>query len=372
MNISRTILYKSFVKPFYRLHTGFFIFLFIVLFGAVGVVDGAGLFDYHYSLIRAMLINPFIFLLVLLVWLLYAKKCEQFILNTLRKPEYSFLYMFSILDRKSLFGLLIFVQVLLFLPIISYALIICIAGIYLKAYLACSILIIYIFSICLLSASWYLYQIMNPGKHVVAKIMSFQKNSHEVPYWSFLIRFILRNKKLIFTGIKIFSCGILFGMLKNQMGTDYGLDMIILFFSIGILGHGLLIHQIRELEETRCTFYRAVPISLFKRFIQYAIFYLILLVPEIFTISLLTPKHLNYSDALLFVLFSYSLLLFMHSLLFIKFFPMKEYLKIILCLFMIIYCSVLMSSFPWLCLFLFLSSVTIFRTSYYRYERQMI
>ena len=360
------------VKSFYRQHAGFFTFLFIVLFGAVGVVDGAGLFDYHYSLIRAMLFNPFIFLLVLLIWLLYGKKCEQFILNTLSRPEYSFLQMLSQLEGKSLYGLLVSVQILLFLPVFVYAFLICIAGIYLHAYLACGILLIFLVFICLLSARWYLYHLQNPGINSVWKPAGIQFKSRETPYWGFFIRYIAQKKKLLLTGIKIFSCGTLYGMLKNQTGADYEMNMIILFFSLGILGHGLLIHQIRELEETRFTFYRAVPISLFKRFIQYAMFYLILLIPEIITIALLTPKHLNYSDALLFIFFSYSLLLFLHSLLFVQFFPMKEYLKIILCLFLIIYCSILTASFPWLCVFLFLSSLIIFRGRYYRYERQMI
>jgi len=79
MKTSRTILVRSLVKPFYRQHAGLFTFLFIVLFGAVGRVDGAGLFDYHFSLIRSLLNNPFIFLMVLSLWLLYAKKCEQFV-----------------------------------------------------------------------------------------------------------------------------------------------------------------------------------------------------------------------------------------------------------------------------------------------------
>jgi hypothetical protein len=372
LKIVRTILFRSFVKPFYRQHAGFFTFLFIVLFGAVGVVDGAGLFDYHYSLIRAILINPYIFLLVLFIWLLYAKKCEQFVLNTIKNPEFSFLNMLSVIDGKRLFGFILFVQILLFMPAIAYALIICTAGFYLHAYLTSGAILLYIPAVCLLSARWYMFQIKNPGMHLTMKPPGIQIKSRETPYWTFFIRYIAQNKKLLFIGIKFFSCGILYGMLKNQSGTDYELNMIILFYSLAILGHGLLIHQIREMEETRLTFYRSVPISLFKRFIQYAIFYFIILIPEIFVIALLTPIHLNYSDAFLFVFFAYSLLLFMHSLLFVQFFQMKEYLKIILCIFLIIYCSILTVSFHWLCIFLFLSSLIIFLGRYYRYERQMI
>ncbi len=364
------ILIRLFVKPFYRQQAGFFTFLFIILFGAVGRVDGAGLFDFHFSLIQGMLKNPIAFLLILLLWLMYTKKCEQFLINTMRKPEYSFLQMFAQINSVKLYFLLAMVQVLFFLPIIMYAIIICLTGIYLHAYVAGGILMFYLISLCLLSARWYLYHIQNPGLFEEIKTGKIFVRSSETSYWNFFFRYIGRYKKLLFTGIKIFSCGILYGMLVNQTGTQDEWDMIILFFSVGILGHGLLIHQIRDLEETRLKFYRSIPVSLFKRFSQYATFYLILLLPEIVTIILLTPKHLKYTDALLFVFFSYSMLLFLHSLLFIQFFPMKVYLKIILGLYLIIYCSILLSSFFWLCVFLFLSSLVIYRGRYYRYERQ--
>ena len=372
MKIAHNILFRSFVKPFYRQNAGFFTFLFIILFGAVGRVDGAGLFEYHYSLIRGMFKNPYVFLLILFFWILYAKKCEQFVLNILRKPEFAFLQIFSQLDSKTMYVLLIIVQVALFMPIIAYAVIIGIAGIHLHAYISCGFLLLYLVSLCLLSARWYLYNIQNPGISEETKTEKINLRLTESSYWKLFIRFIGRNKKLLLTGIKIFSCGILYGMLANQTGNEYDLGMIILFFSLGILGHGLLIHQIRDLEETRLTFYRSIPVSLFRRFIQYASFYLVLLLPEIFTILLLTPKHLHYSDALLFIFFSYSLLLFMHSLLFIQFFPMKTYLKIILCLYLTIYCSILTSSLLWLCIFLFFSSLAIFRVRYYQYERQIV
>ena len=371
MKISSSILIRSFVKPFYRQHAGFFVFLFIILFGAVGRVDGAGLFDFHFSLIRGMLNNPFAFLLVLFLWLLYAKKCGQFLLDILRRPEYSFLQIFSLVNSGKMYLLLTLVQVLFFLPIIAYAVIICITGIWLHAYMACGILLIYLVSLCLLSARWYQYRIQNPGLFEEIKTGKFLIKSLETSYFNFFLRYVGRYKKLLLTGIKIFSCGILYGMLVNQTGTHNEWAMMILFFSIGILGHGLLIHQIRDLEETRLRFYRSIPVSLFKRFSQYAAFYLILLIPEILTVVLLTPNYLKYSDAFLVIFFGYSMLLFLHSLLFIQFFPMKVYLKIILCLYLVIYCSILLSSFFWLCVFLLLSSLVIYRGRYYQYERQM-
>ncbi|HEY4935893.1 MAG TPA: hypothetical protein VII44_04900, partial [Puia sp.] len=348
---------------------GLFIFLFTLMFGVVSVIDGANFTDYHFFLIQGMLKNPFLFLLVLLLWLLYAKKSEQFIVNIIRRPDFSFLNILSLLDGKKLYRLLVWVQFLLLLPIVFYAFIIFASGFYTHEYIKCLIILLYIISICLISALWYLFIIQNPGNSTGTMNGKFSLKTRETPYWSLFIRYIGIDKKLLFLGIKIYSCSVLYLMLVNQTQIDYDLRMIILFFSLGILGHGLLIHQLRDLEETRLTYYRTVPISLFKRFMQYAILYFVLLIPEIITITFLTPQYIHYEDAIIFVLLSYSILLFLNSLLFIQFFRMKDYLKIILCIFFIEYFSVLTGTSPLLCALLFISAISTFFFRYYRFER---
>jgi hypothetical protein len=276
------------------------------------------------------------------------------------------------MEKKILYKQMFVVQVLLFMPVIGYAFIICIVGIYHHAYIACGTILIYITVICLLSAKWYLYVIQNPGPFAGLKTPVLSFKSAESAYWTLLVRHVGRNKKLVFTGIKLFSCGILFGMLANQTGTSSELHMIILFFSLGILGHGLLIHQLRELEETRLTFYRSVPVSLIKRFMQYGFLYFILLLPEIIILVVLTPKYLDFRYTFLFIFFAYSVLLFLNSLLFIQFFSMKYYLRIILCIFLFIYLSVLTGYFVLFCTLLFLASGFIFFDRYYQFELQVV
>jgi hypothetical protein len=369
MSISRTILLKSFVKPFYRQHAGLFVFLFTLMFGVVSVIDGAKFTDYHFHLIQGMFRNHFLFALVLLIWLLYAKKSEQFFVNILRRPDYSFLNMLSLLDGKKLYILLVWIQFLVLLPIFLYALIIFVAGCYMHEYLKCVIILLYLISICMISAGWYLFIIQNPGKSILKAIGKLSFETRETPYWRVFTRYIIIDKKLLFCSIKIYSCCVLYFMVVNQTRVEYDLRMIILFFSLGILGHGLLIHQLRDLEETRLTFYRTVPQSLFKRFAQYAILYFLLLLPEFVTIVFLTPQFLQYKDSIIFVLLSYSVLLFLNSLLFIQFFRVIDYLKIILCIFFAEYFSVLTGTAPLLCALFFILSISIFVFSYYRFER---
>jgi hypothetical protein len=369
MSISRTLLIKTFVKPFYRQHAGLFVFLFTIMFGVVSVIDGAKFTDYHFFLIQGMMRNSFLFLLVLLLWFLYTKKSEQFVVNILMRPDYSFLNVLSLLESKRLYRMLVWIQFLLILPIIIYACIIFAAGFYMHEYIKCLLILLYIIGICLISARWYLYYIQNPGRHPWTLSRIFSLKVSETPYWSLFIRYIGIDKKLLFTGIKIYSCSVLYLMIVNQARVEYDLRMIMIFFSMGILGHGLLVHQLRDMEETSLTFYRTVPISLLKRFTQYAILYFILLIPEIITIIFLTPRYLHFEDAITLILISYSILLFLNSLLFIQFFRMKDYLKIILCIFFIEYFFVLSGTIALLSILLFISAIIMFFSSYYRFER---
>jgi hypothetical protein len=369
MSISQTLLVKTFVKPFYRQHAGLFVFLFTMMFGVVSVIDGAKFTDYHFFLIQGMMRNSFFFLLVLLLWFLYIKKSEQFVVNILVRPDYSFLNTLSLLDSKRLYLILLWIQFLLILPIILYACIVFAAGFYMHEYIKCLLILIYIIGICLISARWYLFCIQNPGRQAwtMSKIFSFK--IRETPYWSLFVRYIVIDKKLLFSGIKLYSCTVLYLMIVNQTRVEYDLRMIMIFFSMGIMGHGLLIHQLRDMEETGLTFYRTIPISLLKRFEQYAILYFLLLIPEIITIVFLTPRYLHFQDAITLILISYSILLFLNSLLFIQFFRMKDYLKIILCIFFIEYFFVLSGTIALLSILLFISAITMFFSRYYRFER---
>jgi len=369
MSITRTLLIKTFVKPFYRQHAGLFVFLFTIMFGVVSVLDRAKFTDYHFFLIKGMMKNPGFFLLVLLIWFLYTKKSEQFVINILKRPDYSFLNVLSLIDSKRLYRMLLWIQFLLILPIILYACIIFAAGFYMHEYVKCLLILLYIVVTCLISARWYLFYIQNPGKPAWTMSKIFSLKVRETPYWSLFIRYIGIDKKLLFTGIKIYSCSVLFLMIVNQTRIEYDLRMIMIFFSMGILGHGLLVHQLRDMEETNLTFYRTIPISLFKRFVQYAILYFILLIPEIITIVFLTPHYLHFEDAITLILISYSILLFLNSLLFIQFFRMKDYLKIILCIFFIEYFFVLSGTIALLTILLLVSAITMFFSRYYRFER---
>ena len=176
---------------------------------------------------------------------------------------------------------------------------------------------------------------------------------------------------MIWLGIKVFTCGTLYLIARNNRLTPSDIGTVFLFFNFGIIGNGIILYRIREFEETQLRFYRGAPISLLKRFLQYSLVYFILLIPEFIIAAILAPDYLPYIDAINFALCGYSLLLLMNTIMFLQDFSMRDYLKIILLVFSVQYIFILAELLNFLYLFFFILSFVLFLLSYYRFERNI-
>jgi hypothetical protein len=221
----------------------------------------------------------------------------------------------------------------------------------------------------LVSTRWFLHYLQTPGKNYPSLMQRLPRlPGISLFYWTFLMRYFLVNHKLLIAGIKLYNCLMLYLMCRNLTADDYDLRMPFLFYFIGLMGHGVLIHKLRAEEELRMAFYRSLPLSLGNRFIQYAGIYLLLLLPEMITIILLAPAYLQYKDAFLLSACSYAILLMLNSISFVRYFTMRDYLKIVLLLFFVLYFFVLAESLLWGAVLFFLTALYLFFTRYYKYE----
>jgi hypothetical protein len=373
MNHPISILWKTLVRPFYRQNAGQFIFVFIVFFGAIGEIGGEARYtgpilqlEYQYALINGLLSSPILLCLVLLAWLIYAEKCAQFVLATLQRPDHSFLYMLTRLSAKRTYGLLLLVQCLLYLPILLYTLAIVTVGIYIGSYLVMAGIVMYILLICLIMAARFQYQLHHPGK--TRRFFLFRMGRPLPLYWQFFIRYAVREQKLLLTGIKLFSCGVLYLGMRAVTGEVYDIRMPVLLYSIGLFGHGVLIYRFRELEERSMPFYRGMPVSLIRRLCQYGLLYFVLMIPEIITITWLIPQPLHYVDAIILLLSGYGLLLLLNGILFVAPVRIKDYLKIVFCIFLLLYFCVLAGMLLWLAIGVLIAGMVLFFRGYYRFE----
>lgn len=372
MNQPAKILLRSFVRSFYRENAGAFIFVFIMMFYIVGQVDGAGLIEYHYMLIMGMLASKVFLLVVFFLWLLYARKFMAFVSNVLIDPRYSFMYIYNCLDKGKQFRLFLLVEILLLLPVLLYSVFIIAIGAYHHLYLTVSLIIVYLLLLCILPALWHVHRLTNNYKGLTfpwQKIKGWAGLPSSYPL--VLVRFVIRKQKMIWLGTKVFTCGLLYLIARNNQLTPSDMGTVFLFFNFGIIGNGIILYRIREFEETQLKFYRGAPVSLLKRFLQYALVYFVFLIPEFITAWLLAPVYLPYNDAINFTLCGYSLLLLMNTITFLQDFSMRDYLKIILLVFSMQYVFIVAGALHFLYLFFFILALALFLISYYRFERNM-
>lgn len=369
MNLRRSLLAASVIKPFYREKAGLLIFVYYIMFLAVGKANGVALKEYHYSLIRGMLNDTTFLLSVFAAWSVYASMCSQFVVRTFRKPEFAYLNMLLLLDPVKLYVLLLSVHAILFAPVLSYVIVILAVGYCQHWHVTTTAVLFFNLLIVPLLALRAFYIFRKPGKvpfRIRWKLPSvFQRKF----YVSFLIRYMLEQSKGILLVTKVYTCGILYMMFEDRVpSNETDLRMIVLFYFFGLLGHGVIIHRLKEVENTRLTFYRSMPVPILYRFFEYAIFYLLLFVPELLLIVTRTPSFITYFEATYFLFFGYGTLLLLNSLQLFNYTGIRDYLKIILQIFIVFLLSLISNTHFQFSIIVFVIAIVLFFSRYYNFE----
>ena len=336
---------------------------------AVGRANEVGLLEYHFTLIRAMMTDSRFLVVVLSAWFLYALKCEQFVLDRLQGKDYAFITLLNLQPLSFVFVRMLKVQFLLFLPVLVYAFISLWIGIQHHWYANSIIVFVFTLTVSLLAAWRYSMLIRNYGN---IRSRSFLKISFPFPkglYLNFIFQYIWSQRKMLFLAIKIFSCILLYSMLVSGIKGESDMKMLLLFYSFGLLGHGVLIYKIRQMEEVNLGFYKALPVSLGSRIIQYAVLYLIIFVPEIIIILQMIPAYLNYHYVFVLIFFGWGILMLLNSLLFISLVRPFDYLKIVSGIYLMIFIAVLTGVTIPFTICLFLISIYLFFQNYYGFAK---
>jgi hypothetical protein len=370
MKPASKILFQSFVVPFYKENAATFVFIFTIMFFIVGDVDGAGIYEYHYSLVTGMLKSNIFLLLVFVLWFIYVRKFVLFASAVILNPQYSFLYVYNQLDRPKRLRLFFAIENWLLLPVSLYMLFIVFVGYKQQLYVPLTIAAIYLFILILLATTWHVYLLSDPQK--VSLVLSKRivgKLSPLSSYPGMLIRFIFTRQPVLFSGIKLFTCVVFYITARNNDATDNDITMAFLFYNFGLLANGVLLLRIRTFEETYLSFYRSLPVLRIKRLIQCVCVVFVLLIPELITTLALVPAHINLQLAVSFMACGFSVVLLMHSITYIHDFKMKDYIRILLLIFCMEYVFLITAGMLVLSILFLLLSCLIFLKRYYTFER---
>jgi hypothetical protein len=352
------LLIKTVVRKFYERNTGFFLFIFFLMFG---IVESTQIVNYHLSLIYGMLHSVLFLSIVCAAWFLYAIKCFAFVSGFADAPENSFLRKLNLLSYPKRLPWLFFIFVWIDLPVLVY--VVLIAAIGLKQYLLGTVAFVLFFQLVLLAgASLLLEAKLNSIKPSRWRFPRLQFN-RPIPFPFVYVAALLHNNKVALLLTKAFSFFAIIGFLNIPLD-HYEYRTALMGVLFGVAGHTVIVFELRKMEETNLTFLRNLPLSYFHRFALIALVYGLLMIPEL---VLLLANHGNVITTLGIYLFSIGLLTLSHCRLFGEL-DNDKHVQFTLGLFLVSFMLVLFKVYAVELVAVWSISFHYFRKNYYRFE----
>ncbi|MTI30512.1 hypothetical protein [Xanthovirga aplysinae] len=357
------VLLKTIGYQFYKVNGGFFLFLFLLLFG---IVSPNVIVSYHFSIMQGVVSSPEVLALALIVWFLYGIKCLNFTLKAFDQPENIFLYNLIGLavGRKNL--ILLFSQVFIYLPVLIYIILILGLAVYMGE--TGAFLIVLTYTMLFFTGSILIYNKKLINHNIIKN--SFVLNTpikiSRKPSFLYLIFFTLHEKKLTFFGLKLFSFLILYlSTIASKEDLQGGLFLIL--YLLIALAHCILVFYYQQFMEIQMAFSRNLPISKLKRFFLYPLTYLLIFSPELTHMLTNSSTLIEWEVLLVSYMIGITQLTFLTSILYFKDLQMKKYIRIVFAIYIL---SVFLAlSAKYLLIFLpLVLAVIIFYRNYDNYQ----
>ena len=364
MNSTNKILQRSVVAPFYRRNSGFFLFIFFLLFGLYPHFQQT--LELHYVFINGISSSLDFFLIALLVWLLYSFKTIHFLNGCVKSDRYNFLqHMNAVAFRKRFFQLL-FIQCQLLAPVLFYGLAAIIIAFINQQYTGGLAIVFTLIFLCF-STTAITIHLLQKTKVTVLKI---SLPSLRLPgnLFSFLLKYIFSEQIVVLLVLKLitFSCLYFFAKTDAQVFEE---RMLWMLYLTSLVGHSILIYRNQHFMETNMLFYRNLPVKPWSTLLSLLGVYTIVLIPELWALKGLAIQQHAIMNYIWMLLTGPSLLLLLHCLLYTEDMKMEGFLQLLFGVWIVMLFFSLSSNrwlLPLICLGM---ALIIFFTSYYRYEK---
>ncbi len=369
MNGAFRLLFRVLVQRYYFLNGGFFLVVFLLLFG---VIDPAASLRLHLDLMIMMGSRPWLLAGVLAVLGLYFVKCLRFAALQPALPENGMLYELQALPPHRLRRYLGLSFTAIYAPALCYCLCILLVSFQHRAWLAAAATLAAQSLLILLAVRSLerrcMQRLGDPRADRLLRKLDALRPDYLRP-GQYFAAFLLNRKKTMLFLLKAGSLLLLQLMVyinrdePERAGTFY----VLLFL---IVAHGLIPWQLRQFGES-LPWLRNLPIPLLRRYASFAGTYALLFLPELIFLLLHVHSSLGIADILSFYALSVTTLCGLHAGLYLPGLNMDRYLILMLFLYPLSIIALAVLS-PWtLAAFWLVSSVLLFMRRYYRSEMQV-
>ena len=284
------VLTKIFARGFYKVHSGFLVFIFVVLVSYCFFINTAGDIKllpkgketyYHFIVLINFLSNPAITIGFFIAWLAYTVKSWNFVSGQLLMEDNQFLfYSLNSFNRVKQFKGWFYTQLVISLPFVFYTVVAAITGVMLHYYVMVACIIAFTLLLIAISALNYVKLVNNLVNE--KKISWLLRLSREwgKPFFSLFIYYVFDKLKVTYALSKLLSYVIIisvFFALADVRNDPRVAGLVILGI---VMAHSVLIYQQHRFELTYLSISRNFPYSMAYFYRQYLFTYLVLLLPE--------------------------------------------------------------------------------------------
>ena len=366
-----TVLIKIFVKGFYRVHSGIFLFFFVTVlmyFFFIEVLNQTHLPPdqivlYNLMLVLTLISSPVMVALVFIVWLGFTVKSWNYITGQMIMPSNQFLFYSSTsLSKVNQFKSWFIAQLTISLPIIAYGLFSFVIGIIFDYYIIPVVILSYVLLLSAVSALIYVRHANKPINLNSKSILSRIVGNWSKPFFSLFLYHVFDKLKVTLIVTKLLSYGIIIGSFYLLADVNDNLRVAGIVILGIVTAHAILIYQSYRFEETYLSFSRNFPYSRAKIYSNWTVTFLLLTLPEnIWILSTFDPEI---SFAL--VIFNLGTGMLFRNLLYIVTLDMRKFIYWVFFIFNLFFMIILLKLFWLLVPLNIIISIIIFDRTYYR------
>lgn len=324
----------------------------------------------HIALAAYVFASPFLLLLLFGVWALYHLKVLFFVRQRFLWDSHTFLYHLVLVPKFVRWALLWAVQMMLWLPVVAYAVFVGYYG--WKNGQHGAILSTAGFLLILpLTGVWaYEYRLHRPNPDTrLSQLSAYINRRFTKPYWSYFILYLFNQAPVLLFLTKAFTCLLVVGVCKLYPTDTYDERLFSLAGSAIGMVHVVLLLHLYEFEHVQLPLLRNLPFSLVQRFINYSGLFTLLMLPETIFLVRYLPKGVSLFYAIEWWCLLISLLWLIFGRFLQKHHTMEHLLKLGIYTFIVLY-FVVMFRLPvllivGLCLAV---GIVLFNRHYYRSE----
>ncbi|MDQ6812208.1 MAG: hypothetical protein M3040_00485 [Bacteroidota bacterium] len=359
------ILHKVLVNYFYRVNSGLFVVAFFVLFGTP-----YSPLTFHYSLITGIIQSQLFLGLVMLGWLLYNAKCVDYVLKQLQHSQQTFLFSLNALPIKKVYFYHVYVQVLVYLPVLLYSAAVVVIAFKKHAYIPGIEIMLFNLAIIFITPLLYVFALQQNRRTLSPFLFPSVHVKMRRYYFFFPIYFVFTDRKQMLLVTKISSLIVLYGFIMLYEPERYDIRPIQLCLLLVAAAHCAVVFEIRQFENDYLEFVKNLPITLTGRFLRMVAMFAVLLLPEM--ILLLKGLHSQFlvNDYPFLLLMLIALLCLFHVVLMLENVTMEQMIRTVFAILAACFFIILYNAGTMLIVTVLVLAFVLYQAYYYHYEKK--